>query len=81
MSHEYNEARRSFVTASKSSGVIDETLRYVADLRKKSLGVPPLCFSRPITLYSFSHPISRITIHIHGVGEGKAKKYGMNSLN
>ncbi|MGO4818140.1 RecQ family ATP-dependent DNA helicase [Flavobacterium sp. W22_SRS_FP1] len=82
--HEYNEkGDEAIVSASKSSGVIDETLMaMLRDLRKKvakKIGVPPFVVFQDPSLedMALKYPISpEELIHIHGVGEGKAKKYG-----
>lgn len=82
--HEYNETEdEAIVTAAKSSGVADETLMVVLrDLRKKvakKLGVPPFVVFQDPSLedMSLKYPISMDEMsNIHGVGEGKAKKYG-----
>jgi ATP-dependent DNA helicase RecQ len=82
--HEYNEkVDEALVSASKSAGVIDETLMaMLRDLRKKvakRIGVPPFVVFQDPSLedMALKYPISvEELIHIHGVGEGKAKKYG-----
>jgi ATP-dependent DNA helicase RecQ len=82
--HEYNENEdEAIVTAAKSSGVADETLMVILrDLRKKvakKLGVPPFVVFQDPSLedMSLKYPISIDEMsNIHGVGEGKAKKYG-----
>jgi ATP-dependent DNA helicase RecQ len=82
--HEYNESEdEAIVTAAKSSGVADEALMIVLrDLRKKvakKLGVPPFVVFQDPSLedMSLKYPISMDEMNnIHGVGEGKAKKYG-----
>ncbi|NBW27580.1 MAG: DNA helicase RecQ [Flavobacteriaceae bacterium] len=82
--HEYNETEdEAIVTAAKSSGVADETLMVILrDLRKKvakKLGVPPFVVFQDPSLedMSLKYPISMDEmVNIHGVGEGKAKKYG-----
>jgi ATP-dependent DNA helicase RecQ len=82
--HEYNEIEdEAIVTAAKSSGVADETLMVILrDLRKKvakKLGVPPFVVFQDPSLedMSLKYPISMYEMsNIHGVGEGKAKKYG-----
>lgn len=82
--HEYNEAGdEAIVTASKSAGAIDEVLMgMLRDLRKKvskKLGVPPFVVFQDPSLadMALKYPISlNELINIHGIGEGKAKKYG-----
>ena len=82
--HEYNEiGDEAIVTAAKSSGVVDEVLMdMLRDLRKKvakKLGVPPfVVFQEPsLEDMALKYPIAQAElINIHGVGEGKAKKYG-----
>ncbi|HJS00995.1 MAG TPA: RecQ family ATP-dependent DNA helicase [Flavobacterium sp.] len=82
--HEYSEADdEAIVTASKSAGTADEALmEMLRDLRKKvakKLGVPPfVVFQEPsLEDMALKYPISQTElINIHGVGEGKAKKYG-----
>ena len=82
--HEYNEAEDdAIVTAAKSSGTADETLMaMLKDLRKKvakKLGVPPFVVFQDPSLedMALKYPISMDELtNTHGVGEGKAKKYG-----
>ena len=82
--HEYNEiVDGAIVTASKSTGVSDEVLLgMLRDLRKKvakKVGVPPFVVFQDPSLedMALKYPISKEElINIHGVGEGKAKKYG-----
>jgi ATP-dependent DNA helicase RecQ len=82
--HEYNEKEdATIVTASKSSGIADEVLMtMLKDLRKKvskKLGVPPFVVFQDPSLedMALKYPISISELGtIHGVGEGKAKKYG-----
>ncbi|MES2574303.1 MAG: ATP-dependent DNA helicase RecQ [Bacteroidota bacterium] len=82
--HEYNESEdEAIITASKSSGVADEVLMdMLRDLRKKvakKLGVPPFVVFQDPSLedMALKYPISMDElINTHGVGEGKAKKYG-----
>ena len=82
--HEYNETEdEAIVTAAKSSGIADEALMLaLRDLRKKvakKLGVPPFVVFQDPSLedMSLKYPISMDEMsNIHGVGEGKAKKYG-----
>ena len=82
--HEYNEAEDdAIVTAAKSSGTADETLMsMLRDLRKKvakKLGVPPFVVFQDPSLedMALKYPITIDELsNVHGVGEGKAKKYG-----
>jgi ATP-dependent DNA helicase RecQ len=82
--HEYNESEdEAIVTAAKSTGVADEVLMgMLRDLRKKTakrLGVPPFVVFQDPSLedMALKYPINiDELINIHGVGEGKAKKYG-----
>jgi len=80
-SQENNDA---IVTASKSSGAAadENLLRLLKDLRKKEAdkhGVPPFVVFQDPSLDDMvlKYPISfEELLNIHGVGEGKAKKYG-----
>lgn len=82
--HEYNEEEdEAIVTAAKSSGTADEALMaMLRDLRKKEakkLGVPPFVIFQDPSLedMALKYPISIDELsNVHGVGEGKAKKYG-----
>jgi ATP-dependent DNA helicase RecQ len=82
--HEYNEIEdEAIVTAAKSSGTADELLMtMLRELRKKvakKLGVPPFVVFQDPSLedMALKYPISQEElVNIHGVGEGKAKKYG-----
>jgi len=82
--HEYSEADdEATVTASKSSGTADELLMgMLKDLRKKvakKIGVPPFVVFQDPSLedMALKYPVSlKELVNIHGVGEGKAKKYG-----
>lgn len=86
--HEYSIAEdEAIVTAAKSSGTADEALmEMLRDLRKKvakKLGVPPfVVFQEPsLEDMALKYPISQAElINIHGVGEGKAKKYGADFI-
>lgn len=87
--HEYNETEdEAIVTAAKSTGVADEVLMaMLRDLRKKvakKLGVPPFVVFQDPSLedMALKYPISLDElINIHGVGEGKAKKYGKEFID
>jgi ATP-dependent DNA helicase RecQ len=86
--HEYNESEdEAIVTASKTSGTADELLMsMLRELRKKvakKLGVPPFVVFQDPSLedMALKYPISQAElINIHGVGEGKAKKYGKDFI-
>jgi ATP-dependent DNA helicase RecQ len=82
--HEYNENEdEAIITASKSTGVSDEILMgMLRDLRKKvakKIGVPPFVVFQDPSLedMALKYPIKMDElVNIHGVGDGKAKKYG-----
>lgn len=82
--HEYSEAEdEAIVTGSKSSATADEVLMgMLRELRKKvakKLGVPPFVVFQDPSLedMALKYPITLQELYnIHGVGEGKAKKYG-----
>ncbi|WP_300569497.1 DNA helicase RecQ [Flavobacterium sp.] len=82
--HEYNETEdEAIVTAAKATGTADEALMtMLRDLRKKEakkLGVPPFVVFQDPSLedMALKYPISIDELsNVHGVGEGKAKKYG-----
>ncbi|MCG2461944.1 RecQ family ATP-dependent DNA helicase [Flavobacteriaceae bacterium F89] len=85
MDHVYNQENDdAIVSAAKSSGgVADETLlRFLKDLRKseaKKLSVPPYVVFQDPSLQDMAlkYPITMDElVNIHGVGDGKAKKYG-----
>ena len=74
----------SIITAEKGSGVAADPLlmSMLKDLRKKSakkLGVPPFVIFQDPSLedMALKYPINIAELsNVHGVGEGKAKKYG-----
>lgn len=82
--HNYEESDdENTVTAAKASGVTDEVLAgMLKDLRKKvakKLGVPPFVVFQDPSLedMALKYPINIEELSgVHGVGEGKAKKYG-----
>ncbi|WP_339841827.1 ATP-dependent DNA helicase RecQ [uncultured Maribacter sp.] len=82
--HVYNaENDNAIVGAAKVGGIADERLlKQLKDLRKaqsKKLGVPPFVVFQDPSLedMALKYPISHEELlNIHGVGEGKAKKYG-----
>ncbi|MFV8342130.1 DNA helicase RecQ [Flavobacterium sp. XS2P39] len=86
--HEYNESEDEAIeTAAKSTGTADALLMgMLRDLRKKvakKLGVPPFVVFQDPSLedMALKYPVSQDElINIHGVGEGKAKKYGKEFL-
>ncbi|MET6990202.1 RecQ family ATP-dependent DNA helicase [Sediminicola arcticus] len=85
MDHIYSkEADDAIVSAAKTAGgVADENLlRLLKDVRKREaekLEVPPFVVFQDPSLQDMAlkYPITvEELVHIHGVGEGKAKKYG-----
>ncbi|MCL4113998.1 UNVERIFIED_CONTAM: hypothetical protein GTU68_025260, partial [Idotea baltica] len=82
--HAYEETdTKDIVGAEKSSGVTDEKLlKQLKMLRKAQadkLGVPPFVVFQDPSLddMALKYPIStEELLNIHGVGEGKARKYG-----
>jgi ATP-dependent DNA helicase RecQ len=83
--HVYNEENdQAIITAAKSSGgaADEKLLRLLKDLRKseaKKLDVPPFVIFQDPSLddMALKYPVSMDElVNIHGVGEGKAKKYG-----
>ena len=77
------EQDNSIVAASKGGAVVDETLmKLLKDLRKsnaKKLGIPPFVIFQDPSLedMALKYPVSiEELFNVHGVGEGKAKKYG-----
>jgi len=88
--HVYNkENDEAIVTAAKSAGgaADEKLLRLLKDLRKseaKKLDIPPFVIFQDPSLddMSLKYPISmEEMLNIHGVGEGKAKKYGKPFLS
>lgn len=87
--HEYSENEdETIVTAAKASGTADEALMaMLRDLRKKvakKLGVPPFVVFQDPSLedMALKYPISIDEMsNVHGVGEGKAKKYGKDFVD
>jgi ATP-dependent DNA helicase RecQ len=87
--HEYNLSEDdTIVSGSKSSGVLDDVLMsMLKDLRKKvakKLGVPPFVVFQDPSLedMALKYPISIEELgNVHGVGEGKAKKYGKDFIS
>ena len=79
-----DETDNSIITAQSGAGaVVDEALmKMLKDLRKsnaKKLGVPPFVIFQDPSLedMALKYPITVAELsNVHGVGEGKAKKYG-----
>lgn len=76
------------VTAAKSGGGTDEKLvKMLKELRKKvakKLGVPPFVVFQDPSLedMALKYPVTMDELgNIHGVGEGKAKKYGKDFVD
>ncbi len=82
--HVYNaENDNAIVGAAKTGGVADEKLlKQLKNLRKAQanrMGVPPFVVFQDPSLQDMAlkYPITmEELLHVHGVGEGKAKKYG-----
>lgn len=82
--HEYNETDdETIISTSKSTATADEQLMaYLKDLRKKvakKLSLPPFVLFQDPSLedMALKYPITIEELsNVHGVGEGKAKKYG-----
>ena len=83
--HVYTEeSNNGILTASKSGGgaADEKLLKLLRDLRKKEakkLGVPPFVVFQDPSLddMALKYPVNmQELLNIHGVGEGKAKKYG-----
>ncbi|MDH3381412.1 MAG: DNA helicase RecQ [Flavobacteriaceae bacterium] len=81
--HSYEVGEESIVVGSKSTTVIDELLmKMLKDLQKsvaKKLNVPPYVVFQEVSLedMALKYPITIEELKsVHGVGEGKAKKYG-----
>ncbi len=89
--HVFNESQDDggIITAAKGGGgVADETLMgMLKDLRKKNakrLGVPPFVIFQDPSLedMALKYPISLSELsNVHGVGDGKAKKYGKDFVS
>ncbi|MBS3993839.1 MAG: RecQ family ATP-dependent DNA helicase [Bacteroidetes bacterium] len=81
--HTYEEGDDVMVASTKQAAVIDELLmKMLKDLQKsvaKKLGVPPYAVFQEVSLedMALKYPITIDELkNVHGVGEGKAKKYG-----
>ncbi|WP_341215711.1 ATP-dependent DNA helicase RecQ [uncultured Wocania sp.] len=79
----------SIVTAAKGGGAVadDVLMGMLKDLRKKNakkLGVPPFVIFQDPSLedMALKYPISMSELsNVHGVGDGKAKKYGKDFID
>jgi len=79
----------SIITATKGGGVAadEKLLNMLKDLRKsnaKQLGVPPFVIFQDPSLedMALKYPITLEELsNVHGVGDGKAKKYGTDFVN
>ncbi|MBR9758052.1 MAG: DNA helicase RecQ [Algicola sp.] len=87
--HDFSDASDGqVITAAKGGGgVADETLmRMLKDLRKrnaKKLGVPPFVIFQDPSLedMALKYPVTLDELsNVHGVGDGKAKKYGKDFI-
>ncbi|PKG51687.1 ATP-dependent DNA helicase RecQ [Olleya sp. 1-3] len=84
-----DETDNSIITAQSGAGaVVDEALmKMLKDLRKsnaKKLGVPPFVIFQDPSLedMALKYPITVAELsNVHGVGEGKAKKYGKDFVS
>jgi len=83
--HEYGETDdETIISASKGGGAVADIrlVEFLRDLRRKiakKLGLPPFVIFQDPSLedMALKYPISiKELSNIHGVGEGKAKKYG-----
>jgi len=82
--HVYEDEDDDVITASKGDGAVadEQLMAMLKDLRKrnaKKLGVPPFVIFQDPSLedMSLKYPITLDELsNVHGVGEGKAKKYG-----
>ncbi len=87
--HEFGENHNDhIIAASKGGAVVDEVLmKMLKDLRKtnaKKLGVPPFVIFQDPSLedMALKYPISIDELsNVHGVGDGKAKKYGKDFVS
>ena len=87
--HEYSESEdEAIITAAKGGGVADEVLmKMLQDLRKKvgkNLGLPPFVVFQDPSLedMSLKYPVTLDELsNVHGVGEGKAKKFGQDFVD
>ncbi|MDP2088364.1 MAG: RecQ family ATP-dependent DNA helicase [Flavobacteriaceae bacterium] len=81
--HSYEEGDEAIILSSKTTAVLDELLmKMLKDLQKsvaKKLNIPPYVVFQEVSLedMALKYPITIDELKsVHGVGEGKAKKYG-----
>lgn len=86
--HTYNESDDGIITNSKGSGGSDDKLmQLLKDLRKRVArrkGVPPFAVFQDPSLddMTLKYPITiEEMANVHGVGEGKARKYGKEFIS
>ena len=88
--HVYDEGEdEGIITANKGEGAVadEQLMNMLKDLRKrnaKKLGVPPFVIFQDPSLedMSLKYPITIDELsNVHGVGEGKAKKYGQDFVD
>lgn len=80
--HDYSSDSASYTPVTKNAGSDPKLLKMLKDLRKKvakKRGIPPFVVFQDPSLddMALKYPISKEElVNIHGVGEGKAKKFG-----
>jgi ATP-dependent DNA helicase RecQ len=88
--HVFDEGKDDgIITAAKGSGAVadDMLMKMLKDLRKrnaKSLGVPPFVIFQDPSLedMALKYPMTIEELsNVHGVGDGKAKKYGQDFVH
>ncbi|ARN76852.1 DNA helicase RecQ [Nonlabens spongiae] len=85
--HSYHEGDSAGVAASKGGAVDAQLVKYLKDLRKKVASkkqVPPYVVFQDPSLDDMAtkYPITmEEMVNIHGVGEGKARKYGKDFVD
>ncbi|WP_434035635.1 DNA helicase RecQ [Formosa sp. 4Alg 33] len=81
------EAKATNITKAGGAGTDQALMRMLKDLRKsnaKKLGVPPFVIFQDPSLedMALKYPMTVAELsNVHGVGEGKAKKYGSDFVN
>ena len=80
--HDYSSDSASYTPVTKNAGSDPKLLKMLKDLRRKvakKRGIPPFVVFQDPSLddMALKYPISKEElVNIHGVGEGKAKKFG-----